>query len=172
MAKILIGSELGKYVFNHTTQTIKFSGFTATIERLLLITDVTNNTIIYQFNDPLRGGVIVNNVLTLDYNTNVVGFASTDILQIFYWSENPQDVTDDTNRLIIQTQASNQIIPDTAGRARVILEGTNNINIVSTVSTVTTVTGLTNIGGLNAITHIPSMMQIPIEVQMQKIVIS
>jgi hypothetical protein len=90
MAKILIGSELGSYAFNKVAQTITFTGFTASLERLLLITDVTNNVIIYQFNDPAKGGLIVNNVLTLDYNTNTVAFNNTDNLQIFYWSEEPQ----------------------------------------------------------------------------------
>lgn len=90
MAKILIGSELGSYAFNNVSQTITFSGFRAELERLLLITDTTNNTIIYQFNDALKGGTLSNNVLTLTYNTNVVGFANTDKLQIFYWSEEPQ----------------------------------------------------------------------------------
>lgn len=90
MAKVLIGSELGSYSFNPVTQTVVFSGFTASLERLLLVTDATNNTIIYQFNDPLKGGTLSNNVLTLTYNTNVPGFASADKLQIFYWSEEPQ----------------------------------------------------------------------------------
>lgn len=90
MAKILIGSELGSYSFNKTAKTITFTGFTATLERLLLITDVTNNTIIYNFADPTLGGTLSNNVLTLTYNTNTGSFANTDNLQIFYWSEQPQ----------------------------------------------------------------------------------
>ena len=90
MAKILIGSELGSYSFNKTAKTITFSGFTASLERLLLVTDTTNNTIIYQFNDPLKGGTLSNNVLTLTYDTTGVTFANTDKLQIFYWSEEPQ----------------------------------------------------------------------------------
>ena len=58
-----------------------------------MITDVTNGTIIYQFNDISKGGTLVNNTLTLTYNTNVSGFSNTDNLQIFYWSEAPQGVT-------------------------------------------------------------------------------
>ena len=90
MAKILIGSELGSYSFDKTAKTITFSGFTASLERLLLVTDTTNNTIIYQFNDPLKGGTLSNNVLTLTYDTTGGTFANTDKLQIFYWSEEPQ----------------------------------------------------------------------------------
>lgn len=90
MAKVLIGSELGSYTFNKTAKTITFSGFTASLERLLLITDSTNNTPLYQFNSPSLGASLSNNVLTLNYNTNTGAFADTDKLQIFYWSEEPQ----------------------------------------------------------------------------------
>lgn len=90
MAKILIGSELGSYSFDKVAKTITFGGFTATLERLLMVTDATNNTIIYQFNDPLLGGTLANNVLTLTYNTNTGSFNNSDRLQIFYWSEEPQ----------------------------------------------------------------------------------
>jgi hypothetical protein len=93
MAKVLIGRDLGGYTFNKVSKTITFSGFNCSLDGLLMVTDVTNNTIIYQFNDPTKGGDIVNNTLTLDYNTNVAGFSNTDNLQIFYWSEAPQGVT-------------------------------------------------------------------------------
>jgi len=93
MAKVLIGRDLGGYTFDKVSKTITFSGFNCSLDGLLMVTDVTNNTIIYQFNDPAKGGDVVNNVLTLDYNTNVAGFSNTDNLQIFYWSEAPQGVT-------------------------------------------------------------------------------
>lgn len=93
MAKVLIGRDLGGYTFDKVSKTITFSGFNCSLDGLLMVTDVTNNTIIYQFNDPAKGGSLVNNTLTLDYNTNVAGFSNTDNLQIFYWSEAPQGVT-------------------------------------------------------------------------------
>ena len=37
--------------------------------RVLLITNITDNVIIYNFADPLKGGTTANNVLTLTYNT-------------------------------------------------------------------------------------------------------
>jgi hypothetical protein len=91
MAKVLIGSDLGNYAFNKVAQTITFDGFNASLERVLLVTDVTNNTIIYQFNDATKGGTLAGNVLTLTYNTNTGAFNNSDSLQIFYWSEEPQD---------------------------------------------------------------------------------
>ena len=92
MAKVLIGSDLGSYSFNKTAKTITFSGFTPSLERILLVTDTTNNTIIYQFNDATKGGTLSNNILTLTYDTTGGTFANTDKLQIFYWSEDPQQV--------------------------------------------------------------------------------
>jgi hypothetical protein len=93
MAKVLIGRDLGGYTFDKVNKTITFSGFNCSLDGLLMVTDVTNNTIIYQFNDPAKGGSLVNNTLTLDYDTNVVAFSNNDNLQIFYWSEAPQGVT-------------------------------------------------------------------------------
>jgi hypothetical protein len=51
------------------------------LEQLLVITNVTDNIIIYNFADPSAGGTISNNVLTLNYNT--VSMSNTDSLQIF-----------------------------------------------------------------------------------------
>jgi len=90
MAKVLIGSDLGSYSFDKTAKTITFDGFKPSLERVLMVTDTTNNTIIYQFNDPAKGGTLVGNVLTLVYNTTGGTFANNDALQIFYWSEDPQ----------------------------------------------------------------------------------
>lgn len=93
MAKVLIGADLGSYSFEKTAKTITFSGFKPTLEEILLITDVTNGTIIYQFNDPTKGGTLSGQVLTLTYDTTGVSFNNTDNLQIFYWSEQPQAVS-------------------------------------------------------------------------------
>ena len=69
------------------------------LKDILMITDVTTNTVIYNFSDPTRGATITQNpndtttfpaamngttTLTLKGNTAVaLGFASTDALQIF-----------------------------------------------------------------------------------------
>ena len=70
------------YTFNAATQQITFNTTeTITLERLLIITNVTDNLIIYNFADPNLGGTITNNVLTLNYNTT--SMSNTDRLQIF-----------------------------------------------------------------------------------------
>ena len=70
------------YSFNAATKQITFNTTsTLGLEQLLVITNVTDNIIIYNFADPSAGGTILNNVLTLDYNTT--SMSNTDSLQIF-----------------------------------------------------------------------------------------
>jgi hypothetical protein len=88
MSKILIGTDLGSYTFDSAAKTITFSGFTPRLDRFLIITDVTNNTIIYNFADANKGGAVSGQVLTLDFDTTVAGFANTDLLQVWYYDEN------------------------------------------------------------------------------------
>jgi hypothetical protein len=68
------------YTFTPSTKTISIPK-TILRERLLLITNVTTNTIIYNFADPNTGGTITNNVLTLDYDTTLMN--DSDSLQVF-----------------------------------------------------------------------------------------
>jgi hypothetical protein len=72
-----------RYSFSPSTKQVFLSGFTTNIvlEQLLLITNTSRNTIIYNFADPTVGGNIVNNVLTLSADTT--SMAGTDRLQIF-----------------------------------------------------------------------------------------
>jgi hypothetical protein len=70
------------YSFNASAKQIRFNTTSVIgLEQLLIITNVTDNIIIYNFADPAAGGTISNNVLTLDYNT--VSMSNTDSLQIF-----------------------------------------------------------------------------------------
>jgi hypothetical protein len=70
------------YTFNASAKQIRFNTTSVIgLEQLLIITNVTDNIIIYNFADPSAGGTISNNVLTLDYNT--VSMSNTDSLQIF-----------------------------------------------------------------------------------------
>jgi hypothetical protein len=70
------------YSFNAGAQTVTFNTTDViTLEQLLIITNVTTNKIIYNFADPNAGGTIVNNVLTLNFDTT--SMSSSDKLQIF-----------------------------------------------------------------------------------------
>lgn len=74
---------ISSYSFDATTGKITFTDYgTLELERVLLVTDVTTNTIIYQFNDSTRGGSVSTNVLSLDFDTTAL--SDGDALQIFY----------------------------------------------------------------------------------------
>ena len=91
------------YTFNAATQQITFNTTeTITLERLLIITNVTDNLIIYNFADPNLGGTITNNVLTLNYNTTTM--SNTDRLQIFI--ENQLTPASEESLQYLQDQAA------------------------------------------------------------------
>ena len=76
-------SNIKDYVFDKTAKTITFlNNFNLRIEGFQLITNAVSNLIIFQFNDPLKGGTLVGNVLTLDYDTSAM--LNTDALIINY----------------------------------------------------------------------------------------
>lgn len=63
-----------KQIIFNTTDVVK-------LEQLLVITNVTDNIIIYNFADAAKGGSIANNVLTLTFDTT--SMSDSDSLQIF-----------------------------------------------------------------------------------------
>ena len=70
------------YTFNSSTKQVTLTDYTSiSLESVLLITNVTDNIIIYNFADPSKGGTVAGNVLTLDYDT--VSMSNGDSLQIF-----------------------------------------------------------------------------------------
>ncbi len=71
------------YTFDASAQTITFNDYTSIeLERLTLITNLTDGVIIYQFNNVAKGGTVTGNVLTLTLDTTAMDDA--DDLQIFY----------------------------------------------------------------------------------------
>ena len=84
MKKLLGTDTTGSYTFDPTAKTVTFSNLaqSLTLANILLITNTTANTIIYNFADPTSGAVSFNNnVLTLDYDTTSMN--ATDALQIY-----------------------------------------------------------------------------------------
>jgi hypothetical protein len=74
---------ISNYTFNPAARTISFADYTSIdLEGLLLITNVTDNQIIYNFADPCFGGGVSGNTVTLTYDTT--SMSSGDSLQIFY----------------------------------------------------------------------------------------
>jgi len=85
------------------------------LDQILLITNVTNNTIIYNFADPTKGGYLTGNILTLSATTT--SMLSTDRLQIF--------IDDLTAPVYARYQDSTVYSPVTSISAVPALTGTN-----------------------------------------------
>jgi hypothetical protein len=79
MSKIKIDN----YKFDKTAKTITFTDYgSIRLDAVLLITNTTSNVIIYNFADPTKGGTVVNNVLTLAFDT--ASMSNSDSLMIYY----------------------------------------------------------------------------------------
>lgn len=77
------GTLIKDYVFDASAKTVTFSAFTEIdVTRILTITNVTDNIIIYNFALDTAGGSVATNVLTLTYDTTAM--ADADNLQIYY----------------------------------------------------------------------------------------
>lgn len=98
MAKKLIPTQ---YVFDATNNTIQIKD-NWSLERLLVVTDVTINTIIYNFADPTKGGTVSYDqatgytTLTLNYDVSAAGAADSDNLQIFVETDSVKFAPDET----------------------------------------------------------------------------
>jgi hypothetical protein len=150
MKKLLGTDTAGSYAFDKTAKTVTFSGLSdaITLANILLITNVTANTIIYNFADSTKGAVSFNNnILTLDYDTSAM--ANTDVLQIFLDlpsnEESLHDLLRRMNKLLESSATS-----DLYQRQRVVLDAIGNsrgtpTEVGTTVPVSGTVTATANI---------------------------
>lgn len=124
------------YTFNAASKTITFSAFSSIdLERVLVITNVTSNVMIYNFVNPAMGGTVSGNVLTLTYNTT--SMSNTDRLQIYY--DYQESATDDIV-LTLNKMAAMMGFPDSAGRYRVITDSSSAMGTITALSRVDTTT--------------------------------
>ena len=96
----------------------------------MVITNVTDGVIIYNFADSNLTGSIIGNIITLSYDNTPM--SDTDILQIWVEDTNPLLVTL-SNFLNIIRHAVGKLSFDTSNQLRIAATGS-----LSTVSTVTT----------------------------------
>ena len=149
------------YTFDASNKTITFNEYSSiALEDILMITNVEDNIIIYLFSDPLLGGSVNANILTLTYNS--AGMNNTDSLQIWLeLSDNHsteitqselRDLTNSINTLIYFLYANSPRI-DSFNRLTINgseitqpVSGTVTASVANaTVSTVTTVAAVSNI---------------------------
>lgn len=91
--------QLINYTFDASAQTITLTDYTTIrLDSILLITNVTDNVIIYNFADATKGGTVATNVLTLTYDTT--SMADADKLLIYY---------DDYERMPLEVAGGAQI---------------------------------------------------------------
>jgi hypothetical protein len=127
--KRLVGTDIvGGYIFDPAAKTITFTGlqYTITLANILLITNTTANTIIYNFADSTNGAVsFANNVLTLDYNS--VSMNASDVLQIYIDVESYDESMATLLRRMNKLLESNAVV-DSKLRQKVVIEaiGSNN----------------------------------------------
>jgi hypothetical protein len=142
--KRLVGTDIvGGYTFNPAAKTITFTGlqYTITLANILLITNTTANTIIYNFADSTNGAVsFANNVLTLDHNS--VSMNATDALQIYIDVESYEESLATLLRRMNKLLESNAVV-DSKLRQKVTIEaiGANNSSNPTELNTTLPVSG-------------------------------
>lgn len=139
------------YAFNAAAKTITFTGYAAIeLSRILLITNVTDNKVIYNFTNAALGGTVSTNILTLLYDTTTM--SNTDSLQIFYDEAvdygSGNITTAGTQRVVL---ASNQpVIPISDNNGSLTVDGTVELGATSLAAlenTTVTVSGTVPVSG-------------------------
>jgi hypothetical protein len=139
------------YTFDASAKTITFGDFASIdLESVLVITNVTDNVLIYNFANPALGGIVGSNVLTLNYDTTSMD--DTDSLQIFYdvaTDYGPGNATDTgTQRVVIASDNPSVTVDGTFWQA------TQPVSLASVPTHAVTQSGTWNVGlstGSNAI---------------------
>jgi len=137
------------YTFNASLRTITFNDYSLINQAgVLLITNTTDNIIIYNFANPLQGGAVTDNVLELIFDTTAM--AGDDSLQIFYDDGKIVSTVDDDRdfnmilRLLLQKASESPVWYNMALNALQITGAVSVSGSLTTLTTCTTVGTLTN----------------------------
>jgi hypothetical protein len=145
--KKLLGIEIeGEYAFNAASKTITFSGVSQslTLANILLITNVTDNVIIYNFADSAKGATsFSSNILTLTYDTT--SMSNTDVLQIYLDVESYEESLHTLLRRMNKLLESNAVV-DSSLRQRVAVEAMPTVAVTLASAPTTAVTNTTGFG--------------------------
>lgn len=126
------------YTFSASAKTVTFTDLTTVVlEKILMVVNVTDGIILYDFSDPTKLGTVATNVLTLAYNTGTM--SDSDKLMIFYQeADYPLSVagsslTDTTARILIPatdcleySHVSLHILTIGSGAPSFLFEGTDD----------------------------------------------
>ena len=140
------------YTFNNAASTITFSDYSSIhLNHVLLIVNVTTNTIIYNFANPALGGDVASNVLTLDYDTSVM--SSGDILMIQY-DDKSRDIDAQVDTDVLNEIRSAVMAVAMARAADSTLRV--SVSTITTLNTLTTLANMASVGGYSANQQIPA----------------
>lgn len=123
------------YSFNKTAKTVTFNDYGAIrLDQVLLIVNVTSNTVIYNFAGSGVGGTVSGNVLTLAYDTS--GMSNTDKLLIYFEDATASLLTDLTVAMqgLVEVLESHTAIHGTKGAVRVAIQDVDSIGGAFTLS--------------------------------------
>lgn len=129
---------VSNYSFNAAAKQITLPDYNSVdLESLLLITNVTSNTIIYNFAGTGKGATISGNVLTLDYDTT--SMSDSDDLQVFIDDgESPatNSALETIDLLLTQLlkRSESLAVVDTAQRQRVAVENAITVGTMPTIT--------------------------------------
>lgn len=136
--------KVDNYSFDASERKITFTDYTTIrLDAVLLITNVTDNIIIYNFADATKGGTVATNILTLTYST--VAMDDADKLLIYY---------DDTSVEVATVEKQDELIDEISNKdlmlaIRTLLKGISNPSYVdkSTNQMRSVVTGAVTVSG-------------------------
>lgn len=138
------------YTFNAAAKTVTFNGYSSILlSSILIITNTTNNTIIYNFADPTTGGTVNGNTITLGYNTTTM--SNSDKLLVYYddpvttpsTTSDAQNIADQLGllRRIVKLLESNATV-DSSNRQRITIDAAP-ASVTTTLASTTVASSLT-----------------------------
>jgi hypothetical protein len=140
--------KLDNYTFNPAAKTVTFTDYASLdLSDVILITNVTDGTIIFNFASPNLVGSVAANVLTLNYDTSAM--SSTDRLAI-YLDDSYTPSSDEAIALLRRMVKLMEplAVQDVSQRQRVTVDA---ITSGITLSTIQTVSSVNNIGAIGNI---------------------
>jgi hypothetical protein len=138
-------TQILNYTFDKAARTVTFNDYKSIrLDSILLITNVTDGLIVYNFADSSKGGSVSGNVLSLAFDTT--GMDNSDKLQIFYDDLNTVTYGDfvDMLKQLILIMANPSTTDKTLNQIRT---APQSLPTLATCSTVTTVNTLANVDG-------------------------
>lgn len=142
------------YSFSAATSTITFNE-SIYLEGITTITNLSDNVLIYQFNNPLLGGSLSSDRKTLTLVFDTSSMSDADPLQIGYGVPSPQANNPASEETLAVLKFLLQMLKPLgmttgAGSNRLSVDVNAVTGAVTSVGTVTTLTNITNIGNVNS----------------------